>query len=228
MAGLQFTGGIQFRLDDTVWLNPGQRAVVVKDASAFEARYGAGSKILGTYRGELANSGERLVMRDPFDQVILDFTYGHTDEWPAWAHGFGSTLEVVDTRDDYNDGGNWRTSRRFGGSPGAEDVTAPGVVINEVLTHANLPWTDYIELHNVTEIAIDVSGWYLSDSANDFRKFRIPAGTVIPPGGYLVFDEHDFNPRRWQPTAGGFALDSSQQEDVWLTATDADGNLTLV
>ena len=81
------------------------------------------------------------------------------------------------------------------------------MVINEVLTHANLPLVDAIELHNVTSARIDVSGWYLSDSANDFRQFRIPDATVIPADGYLSFDEYDFNPGRWEPQAGGFALD---------------------
>ena len=40
-----------------------------------------------------------------------------------------------------------------------------------------------------------------------------------------MFDEYDFNPGRWDPVAGGFALDSSRGEDVWLVATAADGSL---
>ena len=204
----------------------GATALVVKDRSAFETRYGTGHRILGEYRGDLDNNGDRITMRDPFDQVIVDFQYRDTGLWPAWAHGFGSTLEVIDTRGDYNDGSNWRASIEYGGSPGVEGGDNLGIVINEVLTHANLPATDAIELHNVTDSAIDISGWYLSDTVKKLKQFRIPDGTILPAGGYLAFDEHDFNPGRWHASGGGFALESAREEDVWLTAADAEGNLT--
>ena len=84
---------------------------MVKDRFAFETRYGSGLRILGEYYGDLANNGDEIVLRDPFDQVILSFRYDHNGRLAPRAHGFGSTLEVVDTRGDYNDGSNWRPSR---------------------------------------------------------------------------------------------------------------------
>jgi VCBS repeat-containing protein len=226
LAGLQMAGAVAFELDGPALLDPGGYTLLVKGRAAFEARYGGGLPVLGEYQGDLDNSAAQILLTDPFDQVIVDFRYEDRDDWPRWADGFGSTLEVLDVDGPYGDGGNWRASSQFGGSPGAASSPPPEIVVNELLTHANLPATDAIELLNRSEHAIDIGGWYLSDSANNLRKYRIPTGTVIPAGGYLVFDEHDFNPGRWDPGAGGFALDSALGEDVWLTAADEEGYLT--
>ena len=45
---------------------------------------------------------------------------------------------------------------------------------------------DFVELYNETAGPVDVGGWYLSDKVDDPTKFEIPAGTVVPPNGYLV------------------------------------------
>lgn len=44
---------------------------------------------------------------------------------------------------------------------------------------------DWVELHNTAETAADISGFTLSDNVGN-DKYVIPAGTVIPAGGYLV------------------------------------------
>ena len=46
---------------------------------------------------------------------------------------------------------------------------------------------DYIELVNLSGADVDISGWYLSDDAADTMAWRIPDGTVVPAGGYLLF-----------------------------------------
>lgn len=67
-------------------------------------------------------------------------------------------------------------------------VIGESVVIEEVFANSGSS-PDWIELHNRTTAPIDIGGWFLSDSATDLAKYRIPLGTVIPAGGYLVFDE---------------------------------------
>ena len=44
---------------------------------------------------------------------------------------------------------------------------------------------DFIELHNNTDSAIDLTGWYLSDNAKKLRKASLD-GMKISAGGYLV------------------------------------------
>ncbi|MBL9174522.1 MAG: CotH kinase family protein [Verrucomicrobiales bacterium] len=45
---------------------------------------------------------------------------------------------------------------------------------------------DWIELRNLSESAVDLSGWYLSDDPDKPRKWSFPAGTRIPAAGYLL------------------------------------------
>ena len=95
------------------------------------------------------------------------------------------------------------------------------VVISEVLSHTDPPLEDAIELHNPTAASVDISHWWLSDGASQPRKYRIPAGTVIAAGGFKVFYEYQIG-----AGANGFTLDSSEGDEVYLSAGDASGNLT--
>jgi hypothetical protein len=63
------------------------------------------------------------------------------------------------------------------------------IVINEVLTSSPLTEGDWIELHNTGSEAVDLSGWFLSDSGSDLMKYRIADGTFLPAGGHVVFRE---------------------------------------
>lgn len=67
------------------------------------------------------------------------------------------------------------------------------VVINEfmaanagTLADPQGEYDDWIELRNVTDQEVDLSGWYLSDEPGNPRKWTFPAGTRIPADGYLL------------------------------------------
>jgi len=45
---------------------------------------------------------------------------------------------------------------------------------------------DWFELYNPGSEPIDLSGWTLTDQLNDPKRWTIPDGTIIPPGGYLL------------------------------------------
>ena len=62
------------------------------------------------------------------------------------------------------------------------------VVIHEILANSGTG-ADWIELHNRTRSPVDISGWFLSDDATLLTKYRIPEGTILPPGGYVTFTE---------------------------------------
>jgi hypothetical protein len=66
------------------------------------------------------------------------------------------------------------------------------VVINEVLTHTDLPLEDAIELRNLTSQPVDVGGWWLSDDEGTLQKYQIPSPTVIPANGFAVIYETAF------------------------------------
>jgi hypothetical protein len=110
-------------------------------------------------------------------------------------------------------------------SPGASNfLPLPGARINEVLTHTDPPLEDAIELHNPTGQAVNIGGWYLSDDLEELKKYRIADGTLLLPGQYQVFYEYQFNGGPGSLTP--FLLDSVRGESVYLSATDAGGDLT--
>jgi hypothetical protein len=78
-------------------------------------------------------------------------------------------------------------------TPGAANYFKPltNVVINEVLTHTDPPLEDALELYNPTAAPLDLSYWWISNDEALPLKFQIPAGTIIPAGGYKVFYEQN-------------------------------------
>ncbi len=65
------------------------------------------------------------------------------------------------------------------------------IVINELLAHSHDVAPDWIELHNVSSIPVDIGGWFLSDSGSDLYEYRIAEGTVVEPNGYVLFHENE-------------------------------------
>jgi hypothetical protein len=230
LIGVEFTNGIRFSFRDSevTTLRAGEIVLLVKNRAAFQARYGNVNNIAGEYAGGLDNGGETLRLVDASGQNILKFEY--QDEWYPTTDGMGFSLVILNehaSSDAWGDKASWRTSTLVGGSPQQNDPTPPGIppiVINEVLSNAELPQTDVIELYNPTIRDVDIGGWFLTDSGRIPQRFRIPGGTVIPAGGYLTFDETDFNTIAI-PKSSRFSLGSTGEE-VYLYSADADGNLS--
>jgi len=189
---VRFTNGIDFTFPG-IELTPGQYTVVVQDRSVFEARYGRNINIAGQYSGQLNNAGERITLADAAGQTILDFKY--SDGWRSLSDGEGFSLTVINPADpdlsSWDGKDAWRASAYAGGSPGQDDsgiIPNPGaIVINEVLAHAHAQASDWIELYNTAGTAINIGGWFLSDSKDNLFKYQIANGTTIGADGYLVF-----------------------------------------
>lgn len=225
LTGAKFIAGISYTFPAQT-LAAGARTVIVKNLAAFTARYGSGINVSGTFGGQLSNGGEELHLTDSNNATILRFTYQDTSDWPGRADGNGSSLELIDPNGDYNDGANWRNSINYGGSPGTAGLAQlPGIVINEVLTHTDPPLFDSIELLNPTAAAINIGGWYLSDSSGQPKKYRIPTGTTLAAGGYLTFNEVNHFNISGGVNTNDFSLDGAHGDDVWLLQADAQSNL---
>ncbi len=230
LVGMQFVDGVTFSFGNEV-LAPGESAVVVEDVAAFELRYGESIRVLGQWSGGLSAGGETLQLADATGEILVDVTYDDAIPWPERADGAGASLELINPTNtpaaQYSKPYSWRGSTNFGGSPAAVGTAPLGVVVNEVLTHTDSPTvaSDSIELWNTTGQPVDISGWYLSDSAAALLKYEIPAGTVLGPREYIVFDESDFNPTPLDPGPDDFALSGTQGDDVWLVVPDGSGGV---
>jgi hypothetical protein len=216
--------GFTFTFTNGTRLQPGEFFVLARNAAAFAARY-PGLVASGIFTGRLDNGGETLRLQTQLGNTVLAVTYNDRAPWPLPADGYGFSAVPRSLPDNSDNGSHWRASSNPGGSPHADDppsAIAP-IVINELLTHTDLPDIDAIELFNPTAAAVDITGWFLSDDGALPKKFRIPDGTSISAGGYRVFTEDDFNPV--PGTALNFSLDSAG-DSLYLTSGNASTNLT--
>ncbi|MBN1307137.1 MAG: lamin tail domain-containing protein [Chitinispirillaceae bacterium] len=216
LGTVAFTNGITYAFPEDAALEAGGFIVLAFDSTTFMRRYPDVTPY-GAYADNLANNGEKVVVSDivsDTELIVVDFK--DNAPWPKVADGDGYSIVTVSSVPDgnQNDPRAWRRSFRIDGSPGEDD---PGIVlVNEVLTHTDPPQYDAIELFNPGDRKVDVGGWYLTDRKVDPIKYRIPDNTVIDAGGYVYFDETDFNA---DATFASFNL-NSHGEEVWLVADE--------
>jgi hypothetical protein len=144
---------------------------------------------------------------------------------------YGKQRSAVDEVEIFNQADGVSRGRLPDGAEGLKDfplTPTPGggnylpittVVINEVLSHSDAPLEDAIELHNLSEGSVDISGWRLGDAFDSPTEFVIPAGTILAAGGYTVIYEGDFN-----RADTGFSLNSAHGDTVYLSEVGGDGN----
>src|SRR5262245_28276224 len=81
-------------------------------------------------------------------------------------------------------------------------------------------YSDWIELHNPDPAAVDLTGWYLTDSVSNKTKWQLPS-VSIPTGGYLVVFASNKNRRDPSaPLHTNFALSAGGE---YLALVRADG-----
>jgi regulation of enolase protein 1 (concanavalin A-like superfamily) len=205
-------GTVRFQFPEGFRLGAGQFVVVAKDPAALMERHGI-RDVLGPYSGSFNGSGGPLELRDEMGAQKLATDFGNRDPWPAAADGSGHSLVLANPSYGEADPRAWSISAVRGGNPGEMDALPPvdpasKVVINEVLAHTDLPQLDTLELYNGSAQPADLSGCVLTDDVQT-NRFRIPAGTVLVPGGFLVLDEKVL----------GFRL-SAAGESVWLISSN--------
>lgn len=210
---VSFSDGIDYRFSSDAIIKPGEFLILASNKAEFKNRYNF--EPFDQYSGNLKNSGERLALMDlSVEREFLAIEYGDQSPWPPEADGKGYSLVPISTDEntDFTLASQWRLSFKKNGSPGTMD---PGpVFINEVMTHTDPPYKDAIELYNPNSFPVDISGWTLTDSRDTPNKFRIPDGTVIKAGEYLVFYENQFDN---QDLPSPFGL-SENGEEVYLFA----------
>jgi hypothetical protein len=160
----------------------------------------------------LRSSGELIALFNPAQQLITSVTFGPQENGVSEGRFPDASTNIV----------------RFRGTPtpGRSNLLPLSTVaVNEVLTHTDPPFEDAIELENLSTVAVDISGWYVTDDRNDPKRFRVPAGTVLAPRGRVVFYEYQFNPE-FSGRIPGFGLSSASGDEVYLFTADAAGNLT--
>ncbi|MDB6034611.1 MAG: putative secreted protein [Verrucomicrobiales bacterium] len=163
-------------------INPGQFLVVWCDGQPEQT---GGSEFHTSFRLSPGTGSVALARRINGSLQILDYLNYHN-------------LPANQSYGDLPDGQPFDRRVMFFATPGATNsgTSAPlKVVINEWMasntrTLANSAngnkWDDWFELYNPSTEAANLEGHYLTDTLTNKFQYRIPAGYVIPPGGYLL------------------------------------------
>lgn len=174
----------------------------------------------------VSNTSSQVTIMDDLGAVV----FGPAGEGVAPISGVGAT-NVFKLEEDpsasttpnsgYNNGSSstFGAPNVFSGGSFVQDFSAlrgvdsysalTTVRINEVLTHSD-PGTDWVELYNATEDPIDIGGWFLADGFGNLTDFTIPSPTVVPGGGFVVFDQSEL----------GFGFSSPCGDELVLSQGD--------
>lgn len=137
ISGYQFVDAIEYTIPAATFVPPNGYFVVCSDLAAMKAAYPAlaaagADKLVGDFKGNLADSGENLVLRDACANPVDIVRYSGGGSWPDAAHGGGSSLELRDVRSDNAVGDAWAASDDSGPSQWQiityEGVAAPSAV----------------------------------------------------------------------------------------------------
>lgn len=174
-----------------------------------------------------------LIADDGLEPGHLRFRLGANGETLILSQSDGTRVDQVEfgrqvpnvSEGRFPDGSTRFTRLIADGTPGRPNLLPiPGIVFSEILSHTDDPLEDAIELQNLQAESVDISGWFLTDNPDRPKKYRIPPGTIMDPGGFAVFYRYQF-----QPTPGvfpSFGFNSAHGDDLFLYEADERGNLT--
>lgn len=109
LSGFRFTRGIEYTFPPGTVLGPGAYLVVSEDPALVAQHYGL-QGVLGPWVGQLANTGETILLEDRSGNEVDSVTYEDGGEWSHWADGGGASLELVDPEQDNSRGAAWEAS----------------------------------------------------------------------------------------------------------------------
>ncbi len=246
MGGWELTGGIAFTFPANTVLEPGAMVVVSSVA-------GNPGGALGAFVGHLDGSGDTLRLRTKQGWLVDEVKYGVSGDWPTSPDGTGPTLAKRGVTLASDNAASWVASTQAGGTPGAANFStqpalatpaahvAGSVVINEIFYHAHPTYAnpnaavlyaensaEWVELHNRSGAAVDLSGWKLDDAIG----YTFPAGTSLVAGGFLVVNQAQFSGSMANSgdsiklrDAGGVQVDKVRYRNGgrWSPYADGDG-----
>ena len=119
--------GIQFKFPSgTVIRGRGYLLLAIAPA-ALQAATGQ-TNIYGPFAGRLSNAGEKLELRNNSGRLVDSIDYGVEGDWPVGPDGSGSSLAKLDRDSASGPAGNWTSSERTGGTPGASNFPLAGII----------------------------------------------------------------------------------------------------
>ena len=201
LSGWTFNG-LAYTFPSGSLIAPNSFLVLAANQAAFAGAYGATRPVFDSYSGVLQTDGETLSLLQPgaSNFVVAKVKYGSTAPWPTGANGLGSSLQLIDPRQD-----NWRVGNWSAGfppaalTPGATNtiftnlIAFPTLWINELqadnltgIANSAGQHTAWLELYNPGTNAISLTSLYLANNYGNLTAWPFPPGATINPGEFKV------------------------------------------
>jgi hypothetical protein len=191
LSGYEINGGIIYHFPSGSVINANSLIVIASDPASFLKLYGFSP--FGQFSGNLKNQDESFNLINACGSVIAKVSYNSSEIWYNATDGAGYTLVASSyfINQIYDIKPSWRISTNWLGSPGADDPAGTDAIItiSEVLANSKKPLVDAIEFYNPNNFQVNIGNWFISDEKDQPRKWKIPAGTIIQPLGYLSYNE---------------------------------------
>jgi hypothetical protein len=227
LSGWDFHG-LSYHFPAGSSIAPTQFLVLAPNRADYAAAYGATNILFDTFNGALQANGETLSLVVPGTNSIPDLTvtkvrYSSSVPWPQGANGVGSSLQLLDPRQD-----NWRPGNWSGGFPPASFTPGalnsvfsnlppfPSLWINELqadnltgITNRFGQRTAWLELYNPSANTLTLTNLYLASNYSNLTASPFPTNATIGPGQFkVVFADGQTNLTVTNELHAGFTLPS--------------------
>ena len=109
LSGFRFRKGIDYTFEPGASIAAGAYLVIAEDPGLVRERYGI-ENVIGPYEGQLADGGENVELVDAWRNPVDRVRYYDGGRWSIWADGRGSSLELIDPRQDNSVASAWEAS----------------------------------------------------------------------------------------------------------------------
>jgi hypothetical protein len=192
--------GLSYTFPPGTILTPGGFLVLTSNRPAFAAAYGATIEIFDTSDLSGLAGGHTLALLDGATNIVSRVRYQPSAPWPIGADGQGSSLQLVDARQDNWRPGNWVADfPPISRTPGTANLGRAGLPVfptlwvNEVqaenvtgVTNAAGQHTGWVELYNPGSNSVALTGLSLANNYTNMAQWPFPASSVVAPGQYLT------------------------------------------
>jgi regulation of enolase protein 1 (concanavalin A-like superfamily) len=243
LGGWQFTAGISFTFIASTVIAPGGYLVVARNATNLYAHYPGlnSANTTGDFSGTLPHKGGRLALARPEPVVESDghgglatntvyvvedeVTYEIGGRWGQWAHGGGSSLELIDPKTNHRLAYNWADSDETAKSAWT-NLEVTGLLDNGINYSTRIDLVQ-VGLLDVGECLVDNlevrSG---TDGPNLLQNGDFEAGAT----GWRMQGDHSRSSIETSGGLGGYlspqSLHLRSSDGVWTGANSAQGTLT--
>ena len=203
LGGWELAGAIEFRFPPGSTLAAGARIVVCRRRARFLEVFDVAdpSGVLGDFDGTLENDVDTVILRNSSRAFVDAVRYESRAPWPEEAGGVGASLQRVCATASGEESANWSAgaptpllANPRSSCPLRSYVT-PAIAIHEINYHPQRPSrvlavgddgedTEFVELHNTTDAAVNLRGWRFADGVD--YEFPSDSDTILPARGYLA------------------------------------------